>query len=150
MGILFVLIIGLGVAVYILAKINQNNKKNANKFYAMFLLNLQWMTNLQGKKSIADYLWDKGYRRVAIYGMSDLGKALMNELKESELTLEYVIDRNAGEVFVDRPVLTPDDDFPETDVIIVTPFLQYKAIKSLLQNKSSCDVLSIKDIVNEM
>ena len=150
MGILFVLIIGLGVAVYILAKINQNNKKNANKFYAMFLLNLQWMTNLQGKKSIADYLWDKGYRRVAIYGMSDLGKALMNELKESELTLEYVIDRNAGEVFVDRPVLTPDDDFPETDVIIVTPFLQYETIKSLLQNKSSCDVLSIKDIVNEM
>lgn len=150
MGILFVLIIGLGVAVYILAKINQNNKKNANKFYAMFLLNLQWMTNLQGKKNIADYLWDKGYRRVAIYGMSDLGKALMNELKESELTLEYVIDRNAGEVFVDRPVLTPDDDFPETDVIIVTPFLQYEAIKSLLQNKSSCDVLSIKDIVNEM
>ena len=114
----------------------------------MFLLSLQWTVNLQGKHSISDYLLDKGYRKIAIYGMSDMGKALLNELKQSELIVEYVIDRNAGEIFVDIPVLLPENDFLDTDVIIVTPFLQYDAIEGMLRKKSSCDIISIKDIIN--
>ena len=133
--VLWILIIGLCVTVYFFAKTSQNNKRNADKFYAMFLLSLQWTVNLQGKHSISDYLLDKGYRKIAIYGMSDMGKALLNELKQSELIVEYVIDRNAGEIFVDIPVLLPENDFLDTDVIIVTPFLQYDAIASLAQSK---------------
>ena len=62
----------------------------------------------------------------------------------------YVIDKNAGEIFMEMPIVTPDSSFESVDAIIVTPFLQYESIKEMLQKKINCPVLSIADIINNV
>ena len=127
-----------------------NNKKNEYKNYATFILNMQWIHNLQVGKSISNYLTEKGFREIAIYGMGDLGKALLNELNKSGIIVSYVIDKNAGEIFLEIPVITPDSEFESVDAVIVTPFLQFEPIKEMLRRKINCPILSIADIINNL
>ena len=47
-------------------------------------------------------------------------------------------------------VLTPDDDLPEVDLIVVTPVHYFDEIEEMLADKVDCPVISIEDVVYEV
>lgn len=126
-------------------------KENADKYYAFFLLENEWLKLKQMEVKIADYLLDCQYKKIAIYGMNSLGEALYRELINTDIEVVYTIDKNADGLNVHYcDVLKPSDELPPVDVVIVTPFIYFKEIHKSLSKKLSCPFISIQDIIYEL
>lgn len=115
-----------------------------SEFYNILL---QWVSIKEKGLSIADFIILNGYHTIAIYGMKELGELLYEELKNKNIEIKYVIDRNKEFIMIDVPVLTPDEKIPSVDAIIVTAVHYFSEIKELLNKKIKCPVYSLEDIV---
>ena len=122
----------------------------SDKHLALYLLMNQWVKVKQAGKDIPAYLIKQGYRKVAIYGMNYVGQTLYDELKDSDVIVAYAIDKNGDEIFAPIDILSPDDDLPEVDVIIVTAITFFNEIEELLISKNDADIISIEDILYEV
>lgn len=127
----------------------QRQKGLADKHLALYLMMNQWVKVKQENKSIAEYLEQKGYKEVAIYGMNYAGETLYNELKETGVKVKYAIDRNANQKYADVDVVSPEDDLPNVDAVIVTAITFFEEIEEKLAEKISCPILSLEDILYE-
>lgn len=110
----------------------------------------RWISLKQEGKSIAEYLKENGYRKVAVYGMHYLGENLYHELKDSDIEVTYAIDKNAANITCDIPIYTPDEALEEVDAVIVTAFYFYAEIEDELGNYLDCPILSLEDLLFEM
>lgn len=119
--------------------------KKSQKLYTVFD---QWLTFLQEGKSLEEYFKQNNYKTVAIYGMRELGERLYYELKDSDITVKYAIDKNADAVYTDVDVVTPDDHLDRVDVIVVTAVYYFEEIKDMLAGKVDCAIVSLEDIIN--
>lgn len=106
-----------------------------------------WIKNNQAGKSLLKYFDDKGYSKVAIYGMGVAGRLLYDELKDSHIKVSYAIDKKADAMREIFDVFTLEDELPETDVIVVTAIHYFDDIEDQLLDKVSCPVASLKDII---
>lgn len=111
------------------------------------LLN-HWLEIKNEGKSVASYFEEMGYSHIAVYGMAELGNRLMEDLESTPIQVDYGIDRDIscsiariGEVYF------PEDDLPETDVIVVTPYSAFGAIKKQLEEKVKCPIISLEEVV---
>lgn len=145
---------GVGIGVATIGKVKNEEimekQKLAEKHFALFQLMNQWVKVKQEGKSIAHYLKDKGYNRIAIYGMSYVGETLCLELRESDIEIAYGIDKNAENVYAQIEVVSMESDLELVDAIIVTPITFYQEIKKELVNKINCPILSVEDILYEL
>ena len=89
-----------------------------------------------------------GYSHIAVYGMAELGNRLMEDLKGTPIQVDYGIDRDIscsiariGEVYF------PEDNLPEADVIVVTPYSSFEVIKKQLEEKVKCPIISLEEVV---
>ncbi len=103
----------------------------------------------QGKKTDFYFLYN-GFRRIAVYGMSDLGRYLVSELRDSQVEAVYGIDRRAEKIEADIPVLQLEENLPEVDAIVVTPVYYFGEIQGSLSGKTEVPIISIEDIINVM
>ena len=90
------------------------NKKNevqklSDKHLDLFLLMNQWVKVKQEGKNLSSFFENYGYKKIAIYGMSNVGETLIRELKESDIQILCGIDRNAHSIFADIDIVTPED-----------------------------------------
>lgn len=106
--------------------------------------------NQAGKKSIAEYLKNKGFNKIAIYGMGYVGERLFDELKDSDVKVEYAIDKNADGINMEIDVFTPEEELPDVDLIIVTAIYFYAEIERTLKELTDYRVSSLEDILYEM
>lgn len=105
---------------------------------------------VQNQKDIAGYLRKKGYKDVAIYGMGNVGRRLLDILNESGIEVLYGIDAKAENIVERVQVIRTEDITVEPDVVIVTPVFSYAEIEAQLKEKVSCDIVSIEDLLNEI
>ena len=110
----------------------------------------EWIDILHYGKKIADYLKENEYHTVLIYGMGRLGRLLLDELEISDICVPAVIDRNAKKVFADANVISPDDEFPKADCIIVTPLTGSDGIKKMLREKADCTIISLEELFEKL
>lgn len=139
--------IGVGSAA---KKRTANAQQYADKHLALYLLMNQWVKVKQDNKDISAYLLEQGYRKIAIYGMSYVGETLYRELEGTEIEVVYAIDKKADGRYADVDILSPDDDLPEVDAVIVTPIFFFDDIEELLSSKFDADIISIEDILHEV
>ncbi|MCI8591401.1 MAG: hypothetical protein HFI88_03420 [Lachnospiraceae bacterium] len=125
-------------------------REMAEKHLALFLMMNRWVEVKQQGKSPADYLLTKKYQTIAIYGMSYAGERLVEELKNSGVTVSYGIDKKAGGVYSDMEVVSPEDGLREVDAVIVTSIFFMDEIEKALSVKLSCPVISLEDILYEL
>lgn len=110
-----------------------------------------WIDNLNSKKYIEEYLLANGYKKIAIYGMKDIGGRLLKELKGSQVEIEYIIDQNPGGVNIEEIEIVKEP-IPEKDIdaIIVSVFEYFGEIEQFLRQKTSAPIISIDRIVHRM
>ncbi|RKM59525.1 hypothetical protein D6856_09920 [Butyrivibrio sp. XB500-5] len=120
------------------------------KFRTNYYILLQWLNKAENNRSIGEYLASKGYKKIAIYGMGELGELLLLKLRDTDIEVPYAIDKNAENIGVDVVIKTPNDDLPDVDAVIVTTVLWYWELRRMLKEKLDCDILSLEDIVYEM
>lgn len=147
LSVLIGAILGAGV----MGKVSTNKTKKfqsmSDKHLALFLMMNQWIKVRQKGKKLADYFEKEGYQRIAIYGMSYAGETLLDELKDTDITVVYGIDKKADSLYLDVDIVTMDADLEEVDAIVVTAITFFDEIEEQLTTKIDCPVISLEDIV---
>lgn len=135
--------------------LQQRKKKAATddllrKMGEFYKLLLKWLEIEQKGQSIRSYFTQNGYKTVAIYGMKELGERLFDELKDSEIEVKYIIDKNADAMYAEVDIVKPDEELDEVDVIVVTAVHYMDEIEEMLEEKVEYPIVSLMDIVNEI
>ena len=141
-------VLAAGSAVSRLLELIRKYKNYEDKYYAYYLFMCQWIKLKKSHNQMADFFAHNNMKKIAIYGMESMGNALYEALAETNTKVEYAIDKNADDIFVTGcDLYKPEDDLPEVDAIVVTPFIYFREIQSVLQKKVTCPVISIEDVV---
>ena len=104
-------------------------KKMSNKHLTLFQMMNQWVRVKQEGKNLSSYLEEKGYKKIAIYGMSYAGATLIEELKGTNVKALYGIDKNADNIYADIDVFSMEDDLPKVDAVVVTAITFFDEIE---------------------
>lgn len=138
LSILSVLSIGV---IVVLVWHSKNIQKLADGFLTendkyrkyMGLLN-HWLYLRLNNIMLSSYFMERGYKKIAIYGMGVLGGRLYQELQNSNVEVEFVIDRNATMVHSEVEVVKPED-FPtdrDIDLIVITVNASKEALRGII------------------
>lgn len=130
-------------------KIKELAKQHA-KICELYMAFDRWLQIRQEGKTLAEYFTKNGYKTVAVYGMKELGERLLDELKDSGVTVSYGIDKNADAIYVDVDMVTPDKELAPVDVIVVTAITYFDEIEEMLREKVDCPIVSLEDILYEV
>ena len=79
-----------------------------------------------------------------------MGKLLYKDLRDTEVKVEYAIDRAAVANDINLAVMTLDDAFPEVDVIVVTATFAFEEIRKDLEQHTEIPIISLRDVVFEV
>lgn len=124
--------------------------EHTQKMTEFYQVLVEWLRIKQEGKSLTEFFTRNEYKTVAIYGMKELGERLYDELKDSEIEVRYVIDKNKDSVYADVDVVTPDDTLEAVDVIVVTAIHYFDEIEEALSAKVDCPIASLEDVIYEI
>lgn len=122
----------------------------SDKHLALFLMMNRWVEVKQDGKNLVDFFHEKGYKSIAIYGMSYAGERLLHELKGSDIEVKCGIDRKADEIYTDIDLITLDEEIPKVDVIVVTSIFFFDEIKEKMETLTDRPVISLEGILYEV
>lgn len=125
-------------------------KRQAGKNRGLLLVMWKWTALKQDHKNLEIFFENKNYKKIAVYGMSYVGISLIKELKNSKVEILYGIDKNAANIYSDIKILTPEENLPNVDAVVITLVEGYDEIYHKLSKKLKCDFLAIEDILNEI
>ena len=131
-------------------KNTEKQKEFADKHLVIIKDMNQWLILKQKGIILKPFFTERGYQKVAIYGMSFLGERLYDDLKEIGVETAYGIDKNAARIYSEIDVWTPDEELESVDAIIVTSAYYFGEIEDVLKKKVSCDIVSLEDILYEV
>lgn len=106
----------------------------------------EWIKMIQNGREIKDYFNTHGLDSVAVYGMGEIGKCLIQELQKSGIEIAYIIDKNPHRISDEYASYTPEETLPEVQAIIVTPSYDFKEISQNLKIGKGTAVICIDDI----
>ena len=155
-GILGMMLMGLASAgaVALSVKTSQDaiagKDQKINKFKNYYNMLNEWLYLKQNGTSLDTYFKKNDYNSIAIYGMGEMGNRLYDELKQSDIEVKYVIDKNFTSVYSELEVLDPEEEFPEVDVVVVTATFAFDEIENSIENKVNCPIVSLEDVVYEV
>ena len=125
-------------------------KSMSEKHLELFLMMNQWVKIKQENKKLTSYFEKKGFKKIAIYGMSYVGETLVDELKNSNITVLYGIDQKADSIYADVDIVFIEDELQEVDAIVVTAITFFDEIEEKLSGKVDCPIISLDDILYEV
>lgn len=107
-----------------------------------------WLESLINKNSLVEFCQTNKIRNVAIYSYGKYGKFLEKMLKDTDITLQYVIDRNKSELKSVVPMYSLDDELPPVDaVIIATIGIDINEVTNIVKDSDfETKVFSVLDI----
>lgn len=127
-----------------------NDRKNRDKFKQYYYLLNQWLLQENQGKKVSNLLKERGCQKIAIYGMGEIGKRLFEVISDSDLEVRFVMDQCLNSNFINYPILKDGQEIPEVDAVIVTIPFAYGSIKSDLEKKLDCPILSLEHILFEV
>lgn len=91
------------------------------------------------------------FRKAAVYGMGVYGKILCKLLSDINIKVLYGIDRNAGDIQqTEYKIYSPEDYFPNTEVVIVTSVFAFDEVKKKIQRKLGCPIIRMDDFLEKL
>lgn len=97
-------------------------------------------------------LEERNMSSVAIYGMSEMGERVMEDiLIHSSMKLLYGIDKRAEEMRLAVPVYTLEEivEMEKPEAVILTTFTEDDSLKREIEEKLSCQVISLGELLYE-
>lgn len=121
-------------------------QKRGDRFMSYYYLLTYWLKICQNGKSLKKYFEEKKYNNVIIYGYGPIGERLMDELRREDINVCLIVDSNLAEED-SRLGRIEDLEKQDADVVVVTPTFAYKEIKSSIEKKVTCPIVSLDDVV---
>lgn len=130
-----------------------SSKENEKRYKSYYQLTNQWLHNYNDGRKIETYFKDNDIKSIAIYGMGTLGELLIDELKNTDIIIEYCVDKNAEEIYFtanDISVVGIDNivDQKSVDAMIITPIADFgKIMEDLEEIDEEIKTISLEDII---
>lgn len=129
-------------------QMQQTFQMNNNKLSDNYLLLNHWLEIKNEGHSAAEYFEHMGYKHIAVYGMAELADRLFEELENTDICIDYGIDRDVSCTNSRiKEIYSLQDNFPMVDVIVVMPYYAFDSICMNLKGKIECPVISIEDVI---
>lgn len=128
-------------------KVFEDERDQRIKMTEFYDILIRWMQLYQEDKVFSGWLGKNGYKRIAVYGMRELGILFYNELLYEKINVVCAIDKNGENMNLGIDVMKPGADLPDVDVIIVTAPHYFEEIKNELKNITQASIVSIEDII---
>ena len=123
------------------------HQKHYSKMEFIYNIFDQLLNLTESKRSIGHMLCEKGYIRIAIYGLGCIGKHVIAELKNSDIQIIYGIDQNAHNLKFDFPLYTIEDNLPQVDLILIT--INDDKVRKQLCEKYEYSVVMIRELLKQ-
>lgn len=132
---------------------NQNmgivpKKKELDKYLEYFHIMDKWLNAYEKEnfETIRNYFIENSIYTVAIYGYGVMGRHLHNILKQINVEVKYVIDKELNKVDSSLPVIKPDEMLVYVDVIIVSLVAEYEKIRRELKSNYTGRIISLSEV----
>ncbi len=130
---------------------------NKNIYFDGYMTMKKWLENRNQGRTFVDYFKECGYNTIAICEITDIGKLLYDEIKDSDINIAFFVDRNAeGLKEIDDIPVVMIQDLEEMqknnpiDILVISPVIDYNKItRSLAYFAPEIPTLYIKDAVYE-
>lgn len=107
-----------------------------------------WLALKEHGINLEGYFLNRGYNKILIYGMAELGKHLYEELLyHGRLEIIGALDQRQGIAYKELKIYGLEEEIPKCDVIVVTTMTDHDIIKKFLTEKVDASVVFLKDIV---
>ena len=130
--------------------INNSNLLQTSKVQLAFYWIMKWLKLKQKGISLSDYLQKENIHSIAIYGMAQIGCLVFDELENTTVKIEYVMDRNDQNAMKIIKMINPEGELPKVDAIIVTVLSQEKQLIDWLKGKCSYKICGLTEIIKQL
>lgn len=107
----------------------------------------RWLSMKNRGISLTGYLRQSGYRTIAIYGVTSLGKRLCQEFETDGMEVSYFIDRNARFFDDGIEVYSPGKELCQVDAVVISLVQDEQQISNVLKAKLSADIWTIAELL---
>lgn len=120
------------------------------KFQRISFVYDMWLSLKSYGVHVSESLRQEGYQKIAVYGVTGLGKRLYEELDADKFEVSYFIDINAAFLNEQIPVYSPEEELKQVDAVVVSLVQNERKITDLLQEKLSADIWEIADLMKRI
>lgn len=114
-------------------------------------LMVRWLGICLNGKDIFGYFEKKGYRQIAVYGVSEIGKLLITALEGTGVLVRYGIDVHADQDAIQIPLYRPEERMPDVDAIVVTAVYFYDDICGQLRTGGiKVPIVSLREVLDSI
>lgn len=152
------IIIGIIICLYWVDHIERPNFEAKNneidRYIESYMLMNHWVILKQNGDFVVSYFKDRSISKIVIYGLTELGARLYDELKNSEISVLCMADSSfVVSPYPEVPLLNPDmfsdsTELKEAEAIVITPTYAFEDIKQMLIQYTDCPIISIKVILD--
>ncbi len=111
---------------------------------------LKWITLKQDHINLGRYFEMHSLYTIAVYGLGERGIRFLDELRDSNVKIQYVVDKNAKQFAVSFPLYTPNEELEEVDAMVVTVLNGFRDIEERMAYKLQCPIISIEDVIESL
>lgn len=113
------------------------------------IINELWDHLHKMKNEVTLFFELRRIKKIAIFGVSELQKRLIQALENTDIEICYLIipKEDCGTDVFNIKVYTLDDELPDVDLIVVTSLNNYMDIEKKICEKTHLEVISIQEIV---
>lgn len=151
---IFFMIVGALIAIAYFSrfceKIMEKVQESASRNNYNFKCACSWLNASKSKTAISEWLKNQHIQEVAIYGMGNLGKHLLDELEKTDICVKYLVDRNTKKDTGKYVCYSNVEKLPKVQAIIVTPAYEFKTIAESLEVEDTTEIISLENIINSL
>lgn len=118
-------------------------KASKSKMQIYFEVLDKWMTMEENGCKLQDYFVDRKWTHIAIYGKGKIGKHLYTRLKDTQIHVDYFIDKDSSTLEQGIKTISPHEKLPCVDVAVITPVLEFEQIKKSLAGTDIKNIVSV-------
>lgn len=122
------------------------------RYEAKWNIIVSWKRMEQKGIPISKYFENHNYMKIAIYGLGELGELLADELHNSSIQVEYILDRNKGnQTYKNIPVINLDAKLTAVDCIVISTVKNFEEVKSVIdrQVEKFC-LITLAEVIKEV
>lgn len=110
----------------------------------------KWLLLKEKEVSLAQYFERNKISSVAIYGMGRLGRHLLEDLKQSRVSVEFIIDKRQNIKNIELPIYDIEVAPMDVDTVVVALDYEYERVIQELEIKGYKNILLIEKLIDEI
>lgn len=125
--------------------------RERDKFFEFYNVLDQWIKIIQSGKSISEYVINRGYKSVMIYGKGRIGERLFDEFMSAGINVSCFVDRNAKHMnsYKGVKVILPEEIYDNVNPIVVSLSKNDSVnVRNMLKKGKQQEIYTISEIID--